>query len=326
MKSPLLAAVLLLGFVGIPPGAAADSEVPSNSSPWSGEEPDHQSTVESDGETTITLFQPGSEQEPAVSVSFDGNGNASVTSNLVPVRVREISTVPPEHRDEDPHFQGSCIRLFTIMVTAGTEDETRATYEEAMEYTIRAIFPGTEVQIPQCRTRPGDDVPDPGAALNDMLEPFIEQLPRPVPVLNPEAAVTGIDTYLQTNRPLTYGPVDGTIDLGGASFPVTLWAEGAYMVDWGQQDDGDGPAFQQVTGPHTIPGRPYEDGRSPDDEAVTHVYTSTPDGSLTVSVTDRWIVHYSIAGVVDDATIVAELDPVTVDVEVVEYQAVLVSE
>ena len=174
---------------------------------------------------------------------------------------------------------------------------------------------------------PGDDTPDAGA-LTDVIETFVEQLPRPAPVLNPEDAITGLDTYLQTNRPLSYGPVT----LSGGPFTVTLDAVGAYTVDWGQQDNGTGEAFQQVTGPHVIPGRNYEPGRSPDDGAVTHVYTTLPAGPLEVSVTDYWTIRYSITvsatgtTVVDGATMVAELAPVSVPVNIREYQAVVVDQ
>lgn len=276
---------------------------------------------------TISVLAPGSEAKPAVRASFDGQGNATVEVNLAPVRIREIDRVPEDLRDTEPNFQGTCVRTRTIMVPPEDVDATRAAYEDILDYTIRAVFPTESVDIPTCSPRPGDEEAD-GSAIAGVLETFVEQLPRPTPTLNPSKAVTGLDTYLETNRPLAYGPVT----LTGGPFTVTLEAVGAYTVDWGQEDDGPGEAFQRVTGPHIIPGRSYESGRSADDGAVTHVYTSAPDGPLEVSVTDYWTIQYSISlsgpgtVVVDGATLVAELAPVTVPVEVREYQAVVVSQ
>ena len=313
------------------PTADVDPEPP----PWQGggsthehTDPEAAGTVDPDGAVLLELIASGAQVDPALQVSFDGSGRAQITSNLVPVQVREIASVPEEHRDEDPHFQGACLRTRTLLVIDGQQATTRLGYEENLRFYLRAVLEErTSVgDIPACVVRPGDDPGDPIDNFSAMLEPFFEQLPRPTPVLNPESAVTGMDTYLQTNRELTYGPVPGRITLGARDFDVTLWAEGAYTVDWGQEDDGDGEAFERITGPHTDPGRNHEPGRSPDDGAITHVYTTVPDGPLTVSVTDYWVVHYSIAGVVDDATIVAELEPVTVPVEVREYQAVIIEQ
>ena len=277
------------------------------------------------GEVTVGLWSSGSEGEPAVSVRFV-DGRAVVTSNLVPVQVREIDSVPPEHRGTDPHFQGACIRTRVLMVIAGQEAATAMAYEEAMRFALRAIFPGQNVNVPDCVPHPNDVTGDPVQALEDLVGRVAEQLPRPTPVLNPSAAITGLDTYLETNRPLSFGPVSDQIDLGGVAFDVTIWAEGSYLVDWGQEDDGEGEAFQRVSGPHRVPGRNYDPERSHDDEAVTHVYTSTPDTELSVSVTDYWTIHYTIPGVVTDARITAELEAVAVPVEVREYQAVVVDQ
>lgn len=304
-------------------GAGAQAQ---STGSWDGTETKQSGEVDEAGVVAINLLSGGTDDQPAISVTFDSSGRAVVTSNLVPVDVREIRSVPAEYRDTDPHFDGACILTHTIMVIRGQEGATRLAYEEAIRIAKKTIFPGENPDIPPCVAHSGPAVEDPVAAFEDLLESFVEQLPRPTPVLNPEAAITGLDTYLQTNRPLAYGPVNGNIRLGGQDYPVTLWAEGAYTVDWGQEDLGEGEAFQRVTGPHTIPGRNYESGRSPEDEAVTHVYTTKPDGELSVSVTDYWIVHYSIAGVVTNATLVAQLQPVSVPVEVREYQAVVVNE
>ena len=282
-------------------------------------------SVDGVGEMTVTLFAPGSEAQPAIYVAFDSAGNPVITSNVVPVRVRELDYVPPADRNDEPHHFGSCIRTYTVLVIEGQEEATRASYEEALRFALNAFNNSRPGQVPDCVY---DDAVSTDAveAFEDMLGPFVRDLPRPTPVISPETAITGLDTYLQTNRPLAYGPVAGHIDLGGTLYPVQLWAEGAYNVDWGQEDDGEGVAFDRVTGPHTIPGRNYDPERSWDDEAVTHVYTSTPGDTLRLSVTDYWIIHYSIAGVVTDATITAELEPVTVPVEVNEYQAVVVDQ
>ena len=273
------------------------------------------------------MFGTGSEQQPAISVSFDGAGNATVEIVLEPVRIREIDRVPDDRLDTDPNFQGACIRTRTIMVPPDDVGATRRAYEEIVQYSIRAVFPNSDITIPPCLPRPGDATAD-ASDLTGVLKEFVEQLPRPTPVLNPQDAIAGLDTYLQTNRPLVYGPVTMT----GGPFTVTLDAVGAYTVDWGQQDNGVGEAFQRVTGPHVIPGRNYERGRSPDDGAVTHVYTTVPDGPLEVAVTDYWNIRYSVtvtptgSSVVDGATMVAELAPVSVPVDIREYQAVVVDQ
>lgn len=316
-----IAIVALLMTLMSTPAAAQDQ-----GGPWGDDGYDSDAEVDSDGAVTVALSIAGAVGEPAVTVTFDGEGRAVVTSNLAPVEVREIDSVPPQDRNDVPHFQGACIRTITMMVIEGQEAATVLAYEEAMRFAIRSIFPGQVVTIPDCPPVPADQRGDPVQALEDLVGWAAEQLPRPTPVVNPSTAITGLDTYLQTNRELAWGQVDTSIALGGTSFPVRLWAEGAYMVDWGQQDAGEGPAFERVTGPHTIPGRNYESGRSHDDGAVTHVYTSTPDGPLTVSVTDYWLIHYTIPGVVTDAAISAELEAVTVPVEVAEYQAVVIDQ
>lgn len=292
--------------------------------PWTGARPEQDAEVSGDGQAVVELFAPGSTAEPAVSVSFDGRGSATVTSNVTSVRVREI--VPVED-PADPNYRGACLQTRQVVVPIGQEDETAATYETVIEFTLRALFPEESPEVPACLPDEGDPgEADPARAFEEMLAPFVEQLPRPTPVLNPETAITGLDTYLETNRPLAHGPVAGQITLGGRDFGVTLWAEGVYRVDWGMAGDGEGPAFPQVSGPHAVPGRPFEQGRPRDAEAVTHVYTSVPDGPLSVSVTDYWNVHYSIDGVVQGATLVAELEPVSVPVQVRQYQAVVVSD
>lgn len=303
------------------PGAAETAPpVPENVNVENAQ--NYEADVAADGQTVLELSGSGSVVEPAVSVTFRG-GRVSVVSNVTSVRVREIV---PVGDPADPNFRGACVLTRHVVVPIGQEAATAATYEQVMRFDLRAMFPGESPDVPACVADELTREEDPVRAFADMLAPFVEQLPRPRPVLNPESAITGLDTYLETNRPLQYGPVEGQISLGGRDFAVSLWAEGVYRVDWGMAGEGDGEAFARVSGPHTVPGRPFEEGRPVDEEAVTHVYTSVPEGPLEVSVTDYWVVHYSIAGVVEDATLVAELEPVTVPVEVGQLQAVVVSD
>ena len=108
-----------------------------------------------DGEVDISVFGTGSEQQPAISVSFDGAGNATVEIVLEPVRIREIDRVPDDRLDTDPNFQGACIRTRTIMVPPDDVGATRRAYEEIVQYSIRAVFPNSDIAIPPACPAPG---------------------------------------------------------------------------------------------------------------------------------------------------------------------------
>jgi hypothetical protein len=311
-----VALVLLLSTVLLPVASHAQTSGPFDDD----EDVAHDGSTSASGEVEIGLSGSGSSGQPAVSASFDDNGNATIVSNVTSIKIRKYREAGPE----DPNFQGGCIGDAWVSVPRGQVEVMTAAYQQALDFDLQSLFPNQSVDVPSCL--PVDAPADAEDPMADVLARFVEQLPRPEPDLNPGPAITGLDTYLETNRPLSYGPVNDTMDLGGQGFPVTLWAEGSYTVDWGQQDQGDGPAFQRVSGPHTVPGRPYEEHRPVDAEAVTHVYTTIPADTLSISVTDTWTIHYSIEGVVEDATIVAELEPVTVPLDVIEYQAVVIEQ
>lgn len=114
----------------------------------------------------------------------------------------------------------------------------------------------------------------------------VDQLPRPAMVMEPDArAITGNTAYLETGRPLTFGPVTRSLDLGAliGSVPVTIRGSGTYTVSWG---DGTGP--DSTT--YAWPGSPYP-GTGPAGE-VSHTYIDT--GTYTITTRDTWTVTFEV--------------------------------
>lgn len=155
---------------------------------------------------------------------------------------------------------------------------------------------------------------DPTPAL-DFADEIVLQLPRPALQLDPGFnAITGNTAYLQTGRPLTYGPVTRRLDLGPWFADVTVTATGSFTVAWG--DHPAGPSVTDGT-TYTWAGSPYP-GTGPDG-AVDHTWTDT--GTYTLTVTDTWQLTIDVDGwgtLTDTAT----LTPVTATITVDEVRAV----
>lgn len=122
---------------------------------------------------------------------------------------------------------------------------------------------------------------------------YLDQLELGVPVIEPGRAITGVEMFLQTGRELEQTTDSIVVKVGEdySAFPVvtdimgdvSLTAQGAYTVDWG---DG------TVTGPHHVPGGPFPgDGRL---GAVTHTYVDTNVDGWPVTVTDVWTVELRV--------------------------------
>jgi hypothetical protein len=98
-------------------------------------------------------------------------------------------------------------------------------------------------------------------------------LPKPEPRIEPGFAVTGKTAYLETGDTL-HRTFTRDTPLG----PITLQADGEYVVGWG---DG-------TTSTHAYPGGPWPSGR------ITHTYIDI--GTVDVVVGERWSATWSLAG------------------------------
>lgn len=167
--------------------------------------------------------------------------------------------------------------------------------------------PGTQPDV-DCPIADGELLP--ATMLRDAVRgAVVDHLPRPEPEIPPGWALTGMTAYLVTHHELTYGPATHTIDLGTFEVTVEITATGRSTVDW-----GDGTITT-----HTVPGTPWPDGE------VHHTYRDA--GEVTVVVTDRWLVDFTVTSPV---TITDSVDAVLAgrsisDLEVRQIQAVRVT-
>jgi hypothetical protein len=138
--------------------------------------------------------------------------------------------------------------------------------------------------------------PLPLVVVRDAVEELVRgQLPRPVLEIPPGRALTGMPAYLVTNHELAH--VESyNISIGAFPVGVDVAATGMTTVDWG---DG-------TVGTYDVAGTPYPDGQ------VHHTYQET--GQVTVTVTDRWVVDFTVSGPVDITDqITAELETVSLE-------------
>ncbi|MGH9190134.1 MAG: hypothetical protein ACRD0Q_08910, partial [Acidimicrobiales bacterium] len=97
-------------------------------------------------------------------------------------------------------------------------------------------------------------------------------LPAPRPRIAPGWAITGKQSFLETNGTTTH-----TFTRNTSFGPMEVTATGDYSVDWG---DG------TVTGPHRGEGGPWPGGR------ITHTYQRV--GHYDVVVTERWTATWRV--------------------------------
>lgn len=239
--------------------------------------------------------------------------------------------VPDVGLDEDGE---RCEQTRWIAVLPENVEAAEELWERAFWFDTEFLLPD-EVPLPECPTDPPPI--DEDRILDVVQRVILEEIPRPEPRMQPDGeAITGKQAYLQTNRDLHIGseaePIADSITIGGTDFDVHLWADATYMVDWGQQDDpapDDDPAhFDRVSGPHTVPGAPWD----PDDpfgsDKVFHFYTHVPEsGEATITVVDTWTIHYRVVDPVTGAsigsTLTAQLAPRSTVLPLTQVQAVI---
>lgn len=298
-----------------------------------GDHLDPEVSAASTGRVTTILGTSGSVEQPDFEVVPAAGGGVRVVSNVVTIAVPVVDRVPEPPADApppaDPPTEGPrpgdlCQSVRWITVRVGDEDYYLQMHEKALEVELSDLGVNGQV-IPECPDLPPADADE--TDLAGMVEQMVRRLPVAAPRVSPPTAVTGLDAYLETNRPLeVVDRLDGAITVAGVTYPVDMAATGTFEVDWGQQDQGPegDPAFQQVTTGHTSPGRGYDETLGPAASgAITHVYTSVPSAPIEVTVTDTWVITYDIAGVVEGGVLSVRVLPQSVPVEVVEYQAVL---
>lgn len=226
-------------------------------------------------------------------------------------------SIPPGYtaitvRTVEPTGGGYCFATRTEVVPEdeAVDRQTRANTSFFLMYD-RITADGTP--MPAC---PGGRVTFDPTPARAWVDEVLDALPRPSLVLEPDArAITGNTAYLQTGRPLAFGPVTDDLDLGVATLPVTISGTASFEVAWG--DDPRGPGATDGT-TYTWRGDPYP-GTGPDG-AVAHTWIDT--GTHTVVVTDTWTVTIEIGGPYVVPAVTRTLLPRTLDVVVTEVRGV----
>jgi hypothetical protein len=217
------------------------------------------------------------------------------------------------YRDPDSDYDGYCLTTHWYRVTETSVADAQLAAELAFEQLRNTVLSGL---TPEQRDAilPFPDCPGPDRieidldAVYDLIDhTVVGQLALPTPWIGPGEAITGMRAYLETGRPLTYGPVTfSNLPLGDLTADVIITATATYDVDWG---DG------TVTNGLTDPGGPYPDGR------VTHLYSHAAS-EVVVAVTDTWTITADIPGIWSE-TITRTLPAQTFSLPVTQVQAVV---
>lgn len=283
---------LSLATVAAPPADAQTVRCADGSSP----RPDPRTGryVCADGSTPIPTRPPNG---GGGNGGGGGGGNGGGGSDVPPPPTAEVRIF--ERIDENT----TCTLIRRVVIPEGSTAADVATpYSMAFfrQYEHATMAGGTHEE-----TCPFDDPdPLPDITTPDVWAVFEGQLGRPDPAIVPGRMLTGLTSYLETNRTLEH---TAFITIAGMTLEVRGTA--TYTVDWG---DG------TVTGPHDTAGEPYPHG------TVNHVYIDK--GTYTVQVTDTWTMEWRFEGGIWTSPLATEMAPVSIEDFVVnEYRAVRTS-
>jgi hypothetical protein len=212
-------------------------------------------------------------------------------------------------------FQDGEVCIGTTGRRVDPDDRQSVLYQEGWNFEM-ALIAYLQSGNPMPPTCPGAD---PVIDIFEEVRAIVrEAMPAATPTLQPQSGwKAGMPVYLLLNRPNDHDPEPQTVNLAGfGPVTVTMSASVRSWVDWG--DPHNPPAREEVTG---RVGREWDPNLAHDaNGSITHTYTHV--GGYTITIEDVWTVQVDVGGLLS-RTVEVTMDPVTINLEVGQAQAVV---